>query len=197
MYPLLVPLIAALLGAAATGIVKIFLDARQRQHDRKSALLAIVSEVDSICRLIRHQRYLEAVEQVIEQIQAGGTQPVLADIGPDYFSVFEALAGRLGEQRPEHVRDIVRFFAYAKAARDSVLPDGVFADGNKNDQAEVLSAMINLSALLGAMLLLGEKITTFPDAQFRHFDPWPGEEPKSLTEARASLAHATEAQRSR
>ena len=196
MTPLLVPLIAALIGAAATGIVKIILDARQREHDRKSALVAVVSEVDSLCRLIRHQHYLEAVEFVIGRIEAGERRSLVADIRADYFTVFNALASRLGEQHPDHVRDIVRFYAYAKAAKDSIHPDGVHAEPAGSDAQELYAAMVNLRALLGAMLLLGEKIVTFPGEIMDGLDPWPGEEPKSLTDARASITTATEAKSS-
>jgi len=192
MSGVFLPLISALFGALTAGLVKIVLDARQRRHDRASALVAIVSEVDSICRLVRHQRYLEGAEAVVAINESGEKRSLTADIRADYFTVFNALANRLGEQDPEHVRDIVRFYAYCKSAKDSIHPDGVFANPAEADASELLNAMINLRALLGAMLLLGEKIVTFPGDLMNHFDPWPGDEPKSLTEARAAVAGGTD-----
>jgi hypothetical protein len=186
----LISLLLLLLGAIGGGAVRAFMDAKQRERDRASALIAIVSEVDSLCRLIRHQHYLEAVEFVIGRLEAGEKRTLTADIGADYFTVFSSLAGKLGEQRPEHVPAIVRFYAYAKAARDSILPGGVHSDPEKSEHAELLAAMVNLRALLGAMLLLGEKIATFPDAPSGFFDPWPGEEPKTLVEARVKMLQA-------
>jgi hypothetical protein len=188
MNPLLLAIVSALLGAIATGATKIVLDARERSRHRQSSLVAVVSEVDAICRLIRHQHYLEAVEGALALGQDGKWEgkSLVVDIRADYFTVFNGLGARLGDLKPEHVRDIVRFYAYAKAAIDSLRPDGPHADPARSGSDELIANFESVRALIGAMLILGEQICQFPGEPIAsNFAAWPGDEPKSLSEARS------------
>lgn len=104
---------------------------------------------------------------------------LVVDIRADYFSVFNGLGSRLGDLKPEHVRDIVRFYAYGKSAIDSLRPDGPHADPDRSGSDELIANFQNVRALLRAMLRLGEKIRRFPGEPIAsNFAPWPGEEPK-------------------
>ena len=154
--------IAALLGVIAGGLVQTILALRTRRHEAESILVAIAAEVDSICRLVRIQRYQETVAEVIGDL----TQPdalattVVVDIGSNYFSVFESLSDQVGKLDPKQVLKIVNFYAFCKAAIDSSRPDGIMADENRVDV--LLANAQNLELLLDALLRVGDDIVQMP-----------------------------------
>ena len=150
------------LGAIATGILQIFVGIHDRKREAETILTAIASEVDAICRLIRHRQYAETVSAIALSIKAGtwdGTSVVI-DVRENYFSVFEGLAPKLGMLEPNAASKIVNFYAYCKSLIDSFRVDGLAAhqDQNPYAQANILAA----EALFVAALALGDEIVGLP-----------------------------------
>ena len=155
-------ILAAILGALLAGGLQTVLAVFDRRRLAESVLTALASEVDSICRLVRHQGYLEAVTIVAGDIQKGmwnGTTYII-DIRSNYFSVYEGLVSQLGQIQPRQASKIVNFYAYCKSAIDSTRPDGPHA-GEPNS-VEAGQNMVSVAALLHAALTLGDEIVQFP-----------------------------------
>ncbi|WP_109354326.1 hypothetical protein [Sphingorhabdus sp. EL138] len=153
---------AALIGAIAAGgfqTVSAILDRRKKSE---AVLTAIASEVDSICRLIQHQRYLEAVGEIAAGVEKGmwNGESYVIDIRSNYFAVFESLADELGHLKPHQTQKIVNFYAYCKSAIDSTRPDGSHALEPKTEEAAM--NMVSVAALLQAILNLGNEIIQMP-----------------------------------
>lgn len=155
-------IMVALLGAIAAGLFQTITGIIERRRARAATLLAVAAEVDALCTLIRDQRYLEEVEG----LAAAARNPLwegisfVVDIRSDYFEVFSALAPNLGSLKPEHARDIVRFYALCKTAVDSMRPDGPIAlHGTREER---LNAAIDQAAVFRGILALGDKIVTYP-----------------------------------
>lgn len=155
-------LFSAFVGAVAAGLFQTIADWRNRRRNAEATLTAIACEVDSICRLIGHQRYIEAYEQAAQSI-ADGTwagETWIIDVRANYFTVYEALASSLGHLDPHHLIRIVNFYAYCKSAIDSTRPDGPAASST---DAELLAEGIQLTlALLRSIMALGNEISQFP-----------------------------------
>ena len=151
-----------LFGAVATGAFQLVFNIRDRKHESETILTAIASEVDSICRLIRHQRYLEFASEVAATIRAGtwdGTA-LIVDVRENYFSVYEGLAAKLGMLRPTDAAKIVNFYAYCKSVIDSTRADGVNATGEVNHFTA--GNLLSLETMLTAVLTLGNEIIKLP-----------------------------------
>ena len=89
---------AALIGAILAGLFQTITGICDRRRETEAVLTALASEVDSICRLIRHQKYLEATGEIAAQV-AGGTWNGISyviDIRANYFTVYEGLIGQIG-----------------------------------------------------------------------------------------------------
>ena len=154
--------LAAIFGALLAGGFQMFVDIFNRLRQTESVLTAIASEVDSICRLIRHQQYLEATEKIAEDFSRGmwnGTSYII-DILANYFTVYDGLVSELGKIAPQKVSKIVNFYAYCKSVIDSTRPDGPHA-GVPNS-LEAGQNMVSVAALLRSILTLGNEIVQFP-----------------------------------
>ena len=153
---------AALLGAIAAGGFQMISERRNRTQRREAVLTAICSEVDAICRLIRHQEYLPALIDVGNKIRGGTWQgeSYVIDIRMNYFSVFEGLSNDLGLLQPCQLCKIVNFYAYCKSVIDSTRPDGPFANAEVTD--EHAGNMLAVENLLKAITNLGDEIVQFP-----------------------------------
>jgi hypothetical protein len=161
---------AALLGAIAAGGFQMISERRNRAQRREAVLTAICSEVDAICRLIRHQEYLPGLIEVGDKIRAGTWQgeSYVIDIRMNYFSVFEGLSIDLGLLEPRQLCKIVNFYAYCKSVIDSTRPDGPFADAAVTN--EHAGNMLAVENLLKAILNLGDEIVQFPAVGLFHPD---------------------------
>jgi len=155
-------LFAAFIGAVAAGLFGTIERIRERQRNSEAALTAIATEVDSLCELIRYQRYLEAFEQLVADINTGkwDGRVWVIDIRANYFSVYEALAGELGHLQPKHLEKIVRFYAHCRSAIDSTRPDGPAASSEDLDLKSI--AIRGMAMQLKLILELGDEIVAFP-----------------------------------
>ena len=130
-------IIAVLVGAVLAGLFQTLTDICNRKREAEAILTAIASEVDSICRLIEHQGYLEATQDVANDVSGGlwdGASYVI-DIRENYFSLYEGLSSKLGLLDPDQVVKIVNFYAYCKSAIDSSRPDGPHADDPRSEES--------------------------------------------------------------
>lgn len=151
-------LFGALLGALATGLIRLIDQVLERRRRRESTLVAIAAEVRTICDLIRHQAYLEAVQEQTALIRAGnwGGEQYVIDIRANYFSVYESLSGELGLLKPHDIARIVSFYSYCKSAIDSTRPDGPMSEGAI--AKDVQENLVSLEGILSAILILGDDI---------------------------------------
>ena len=150
------------LGALATGLLQTILGICDRKREAESMLTAIASEVDSICRLIRHQKYLEHVSASAEAIRNGtwDGKSLMIDVRENYFSVYEGLAPKIGLLRPEDTTKIVNFYAYCKSLIDSFRVDGPAAA--REDDPYVAANILSAEALFQSVLNLGAQIVQLP-----------------------------------
>ena len=155
-------IVAVLVGAILAGLFQTISEIRQRSREAESVLTAIASEVDSITRLIRHQKYHEATGKIADDVSHGmwnGTSYII-DIRENYFATYEGLVEKLGLLKPHQVVKIVNFYAYCKSAIDSTRPDGPHANAAGTLEAAV--NMVSVYQLLTAILELGSEITAMP-----------------------------------
>jgi hypothetical protein len=153
---------AAILGALAAGLLQTIVSIRDRRRETESTLVAIASEIDSICRLIRFRQYPQYVSSILEESVAANwpVTTVVIDIRSNYFSVFESLSHNLGRLKPSQAAKIVNFYAYCKSTIDSTLPDGVMADNENKELA--IAHLRQVIQLLDKVLRLGDEIVQFP-----------------------------------
>jgi hypothetical protein len=159
-------ILAALLGAIAAGLFQTVDRILERRRHRETILVAIAAEVDAICRLIKHQGYVEAIRQAADGIRAGtwDGRVYIIDIRSDYFSVFHALSSHIGSLQACQAATIVKFYSYCKSGIDSTRPDGPFAAGDVG-HFDAMSNMLSLERLFQAILELGDQIAQFPKRQ--------------------------------
>ncbi len=152
---------AALFGVLAGGFIQTLLAYFDRKREAESVLTALAAEVDAICRLIRHRRYLEVTRQLLAHVNNGGEPNYLnAEIRQNYFAVYDALAPKLGKLTPNKAARIVNFYAYCKSVIDSTLPDGNLSNGAS--LVDLTQNLIEVERLLTAVLSLGDEIVQLP-----------------------------------
>ncbi|WP_156799828.1 hypothetical protein [Novosphingobium resinovorum] len=155
-------IVAAAIGALLVWIFQLFDKLRDRGRRRQSTLVAVASEVQAICFLIRKQGYLEAFHAQANAIRAGhwdGMSYVI-DIRGEYSKVFSSNATHLSDLRPAHVSKIVSFYTFCQSLIDSTRPDGPGA--NTEDRDEKAQHVIGVEAGLTTILMLGDEIVQFP-----------------------------------
>jgi hypothetical protein len=160
-----------LVGAIATGAFQVGIGIRDRKREAETILTAIASEVDSVCRLIRHQRYFEAISALAQAIRDGtwDGSSVVVDVRENYFSVYEALAPKIGVLKPAAAAKIVNFYAYCKSLIDSLRVDGPNALGGQNPYTA--GNILSVEALFAAVLNLGQEIIALPKVSFHEAVP--------------------------
>lgn len=152
---------AALFGVLAGGFIQTFLAYFDRRRETESVLTALAAEVDAICRLLRHRRYLDVTRESLRYIEKGGEPNYLsAEIRQNYFAVFDALSPKLGMISPDKAAKIVNFYAYCKSVIDSTLPDSELSKGANPD--DLKQNLLEVERLLTAVLLLGDEIVQLP-----------------------------------
>jgi hypothetical protein len=155
---------SALAGAVSTGLLQSITAIFVRKREKKSMLTAISAEVDSICRLIKHRKYVELIEQILKNsLGEQNVVHIVIDIRENYFSVYESLTSKIGKLSPEDVVKIVNFYAYCKSLIDSTRPDGPMATSEDADQNA--ASMHELLLIMKAILKLGEEISMKPKAK--------------------------------
>jgi hypothetical protein len=152
----------AIIGILVGGLVKVVVDYLERQRQSESTLVAIVSEVRTVCELVQHQQYFEAAQEQAAAIRQGNWtgESFVIDTRANYFSVYEALSTQLGLLKPAQITKIVSFYAYCKSAIDSTRPDGPLSLGATPKDAA--GNIVALEGTLSAILVLGDEIAQLP-----------------------------------
>ena len=151
-------IIAALLGAVAAGLLTTIVSVLDHRRNARATMVAIASEVDSICRLIELQEFVPYVTRQVAAIRAGtwDGRGMVIDIRGNYYSVFEALSPQLGKLRPSMASKVVHFYVSCKSVMDITSPGGGMAT---SDNVEFIKEnMIRAEALFLRILALGEEI---------------------------------------
>lgn len=142
-----------------------------RRHEQRSVLYALVAEVDSLARIARHRRYLEAYisgRDGFREMVGAGHGEALGSLGvlqvqADYFAVFDALRPKLGLLTPMQSSRIIRFYVLAKTVLENARPDSQWVTG-QHPVSELLEVLENDIAVLEAVLGLADEIVQFvPD----------------------------------
>ena len=151
-------IIAALLGAVAAGLLTTIISVLDHRRNARATMIAIASEIDSLCRLIELQEFLPYVTRQVAAIRAGSWdgRGMLIDIRSNYFSVFEALTPQLGKLKPDLAAKVVHFYASCKSMMDATRPDGRMA--TSADPKLVQEDLVRTEALLLRILALGGDI---------------------------------------
>jgi len=155
-------ILAVFVGAILAGLFQTISEIFNRKRESEAVLTAIASEVESICRLISHQKYIEVTQKISQDVSRGmwgGTSYVI-DIRENYFTAYEGLVEKIGLLDPDKVTKIVNFYAYCKSAIDSTRPDGPFAEATGSSEAA--ENMVSVHLLLVAILNLGNEIVLMP-----------------------------------
>jgi hypothetical protein len=150
-----------LVGAVISGAFQFGFNVHDRQREAEAILTAIASEVDSLCRLIRHQRYFEHITAAANAIRSGSWdgKSFVIDVRENYFSVYEGLAAKLGMLRPADTVKIVNFYAYCRSLIDSFRSDGPAVQA---DDPYLAAGILSSEALFVAVLNLGAEIVQLP-----------------------------------
>jgi hypothetical protein len=153
---------AALFGVLAGGFIQTIIACYDRKREAESVLTALAAEVDAICRLVRHRRYLVAIRELLQHVKNGGEPAYLSiDIRQNYFAVFDALAPKLGMLSPKKAAIIVNFYAYCKSVIDSTHPDGNLSAGARPEDLSL--NIVEVERLMTAVLSLGDEIVQMPE----------------------------------
>lgn len=153
---------AAAIGALLVWVFQIIDKIRDRRRRRQSTLVALASEVQATCNLIKSQGYLDAFHGLANQIRANAWHGAgyVIDIRGNYFQVFQSTAGHLSDLDPHEVAKVVAFYTYCQSAIDSTRPDGPAA--NTGDLDDKTGNILGVEGVLMAILALGEQIVAFP-----------------------------------
>lgn len=155
-------IVAVFVGAVLAGLFQTISEICNRRRETEAVLTAIASEVESICRLITHQRYLEATGKIADDVREGiwnGIHYVI-DIRENYFTAYEGLIDKIGLLKPDQVTKIVNFYAYCKSIIDSTRPDGPHAESAGSEEAA--ENMVSVHQLLVSVLNLGNEVIQMP-----------------------------------
>jgi hypothetical protein len=150
--------VAALLGAVAAGLLTTIIAIMNHYRDARATMVAIASEVDSICQLIHHQQFLPYLSRQVADIRAGkwDGRAMFIDIRANYYSVFEALSPQLGKLKPDMAAKVVHFYASCKSVMDITRPDGRMGPGA--DPEFVKENLIRTEILFVGILAMGAEI---------------------------------------
>jgi len=160
--PVWVPILAAILGAMAGGGLKAFMDLLDRRREDESILVALTSEVQAICDLLRRQNYISDIEALLADLYSAPRDEnfFVVELRSNYFAVYHSLAHSLGRLTPSAASEIVRFYMNCKTIVDCTRPDGVSSQPVDGDT--FVSNLNFLRDLLYETLQRGDKIVQMP-----------------------------------
>ena len=153
---------AAAIGAVIVWCFQLFDKLRDRCRGRQAALVAIASEVQALCHLIRSQRYLEEFHKLANQIRSNSwnSEKYVVDTRGNYFTIYTSNASHISDLHASQVSKIVSFYTYCQSAIDSTRPDGPIA--TSTDRNDIANNILAVEGVLMAILVLGDEIVKFP-----------------------------------
>ena len=154
--PLWVPIAAAMLGAIAAGIFKIVNDILDRRRERASILVALTSEVDAIREVIEASGIIEKLKSVAEGT-TNWSDVKCEQLEANHFTVFDALASKLGVLGEKQSRDVVRFYSRARNFSEMVNAERAI----RTSPPASVAAGRRLTEDLQNLLLLGQRVSAY------------------------------------
>ncbi len=167
MWTAAISALAAIVGILLGGAVRAMENASARKRDAESLLAALVAEVEALVRLMDHRRFLDGILQcgldAKAMVEGGRGQEeagfMTISLKHNYFSVYEASAGKIGTIHPYMADRITRFYTYVKAVNENYDPSSPFQNGLTAEAAvQVVESDLQL---LHTALMLGRHIATF------------------------------------
>jgi len=135
----------------------------EHRRSRKSLACAIAGEVASILLIIKKRQYLIRLEQMIA-LQSASVEPLQYkfSVKYNYFEVFQANAGKIGDLPARFAEPVVSFYTIAKALlEDANAPKGLL----QRDLS--LAILTEQRDLLRELIGLGEQIVQDLTGQLR------------------------------
>jgi len=179
-----IPVYAAIGGALVGAISAIFpnmiIERLKERRATKALTDSIVCEVSAILTIIKHRRYVEAVEEIIEALRSmPGTTRTFQVVVPDnYFKVYHANLDRVSMIDRRIRVKVVTSYQLLEAVIQDVKPGGLLSTAGRgiepyNEDASILKQAIELGHeiehIWGEGLTIGS--TRSP------INPAPGEHP--------------------
>ncbi len=92
-----------------------------RRRDRTNLTQAVVGEIEALLAVVRRRRYLEGLNEVIEEMKRSGQPRILSfAVTSSPFRVFETNLDKIGTLRKPSPRLIVKFYAQASSFLEDV-----------------------------------------------------------------------------
>ncbi|MCJ8191468.1 hypothetical protein [Sphingomicrobium aestuariivivum] len=158
-------LLAALVGALFAGGFQFIQGRRDLARRKETVRTAIAAEVAAIATILRHHGYLDAYRAIERQIEADSWDERIwvIDLGPQYFTNYEALASDIGLLQPDEVQKITAFYILCRAAIDATRPDPPEVS-DLDDRSKAAGAQSTLG-ILEALLDIADEIEKLPESR--------------------------------
>ena len=152
-------LVAALIGAAATGVFGIYDRRTERGHRRHSLTKAASAHARFLTNLVRSQRYQSEAQRVVDASRSPDWDEALLiiDASGDYLSGIKECASRAGELDAEVAEMLIEFSHRAQLFLDSTKSSGSFLENATADEKR--SHAEETAANIEELLRVGEKLS--------------------------------------
>lgn len=145
-------LVAALVGAAATGAFGIYDRRTEREHRRRSLTKAARANARFLTNLVRSQRYQVDAQSVVDASRAPDWDGSLLfiDATGDYLSGIKKCADLAGELDAEVAEKVIEFSHRAQLFLDSTKSSGAFLVNSTTDErrSHAEETVANIEALI-------------------------------------------------
>ncbi|MGD0660327.1 MAG: hypothetical protein ABSD38_19885 [Syntrophorhabdales bacterium] len=142
----------ALVGAVAAIVPNMLIERFRERRATKALTDAIVCEVSALLTIIKHRRYVETMEQIVETLSStpGSTRQFEVTISYDYFKIYHANLERIDLIDHSIRVKVVTFYQLLEAVIQDVKPGGPLASQPRTVDpfAEALS-IVKLAIELG------------------------------------------------
>lgn len=153
-FPVYAALGGAFVGAVATIIPTSIVNWLATRKERKSTALQIYAEIGSYLEVIKHRKYIEDLEQIVQKLKTtGGSNTYQIQVNDERFIIFKNLIGKLGLLNPDLQIKIVQFYQFLEAIIQDVKPGGML-----NSQPTGLKAFEEALYIAKQVNYLGEEI---------------------------------------
>ena len=150
-YNLLCIVVGGLLGAGGA----ITIQWLNNRRTRRATAGAFAGEIGAICSIMRHQRYLEEAQSLLEEVRKSG-QPLRAVMysTQEYFSIYHGNSSAIGLLPAREALNVAKFYTQVKSLVDDARPE---APGPK-DAEDAENRLTRQIKLLTETLGIGEDL---------------------------------------
>lgn len=109
------PVIAAVGGAFVGGVFgvmpTILSDRRKERRERKTLTCALLAEIESIVEIIERRKYVEAVDEAVDDLKNGRSSLVQLTftVSPNYARIFNSCHDRIGLLDRDIATKVIKF----------------------------------------------------------------------------------------